>query len=229
MGGIYEIRDIGNIHLKFCKLVLKLKSTTPDLMIYGETGRFKIEYYAKKRIINFWSSIVCGNRSKLSFIMYNLCKQKYLNGHPTSEWFVNLASMLVNDGITFIPDTDIFVKAAVKHMLTNLKTDSKTKWLKLVNNETKSPKCSVLYKHIKESVECEYYLTNLPYNLRIAMSRIRTCNHRLPIEPGRYKCNRKQRQDRICDTCNSKLRELFNNRGQKLFKLARYVAEGLKT
>ena len=263
--GYTKLGTLETLHLKFCKLVLKLKSTTPDLMIYGETGRFKIEYYAKKRIINFWSSIVCGNRSKLSFTMYNLCKQKYLNGHPTSEWFVNLASMLVNDGITFIPDTDIFVKAAVKHMLTNLKTDSKTKWLKLVNNETKSPKCSVLYKHIKESLECEYYLTNLPYNLRIAMSRIRTCNHRLPIETGRYKCNRKQRQDRICDKCNSnsvgdelhfilecknptllelrikyispyyssqpsmsKLIELFNNRGQKLFKLARYVAEGLK-
>ena len=97
------------------------------------------------------------------------------------------------------------------------------------------------------------------------MPRIRISNHRLPIETGRYTCNRKQRKDRLCDKCNSnrvgdelhfilecknstllelrdkyissyyssqpsmdKLVELFNNRGQKLFKLARYVAEGLK-
>ena len=263
--GFKNLGTLERLHLKFCKLVLKLKSSTPNVMIYGETGRFKIEYYVKKRIINFWSSIVCGNRNKLSFTMYNLCKQKYLSGHPSSNWFKDLVSMLNSYGITFIPDREIYVKAAVKHMLTTLKIESRMEWLDLVHDEINSAKCDVLYKHIKVSFECEYYLTKLPYNLRIAMSRIRTSNHRLPIETGRYKCNRKQRQDRLCDKCNSnrvgdelhfilecknstllelrdkyissyyssqpsmdKLVELFNNRGQKLFKLARYVAEGLK-
>ena len=98
------------------------------------------------------------------------------------------------------------------------------------------------------------------------MSRIRTCNHKLPIEAGRYGASRANREDRICTKCNSgvvgdefhfiltctnpeqlmelrekyispyysvyptmgKLLELFNNKGRKLFKLARYVVEGLK-
>ena len=97
------------------------------------------------------------------------------------------------------------------------------------------------------------------------MSRIRTCNHRLPIEAGRYGVNRANREDRICTKCNSgvvgdefhfiltctnpqllelrekyispyytlspsrdRLHELFNNKGRKLFRLARYVREGLK-
>ena len=128
-----------------------------------------------------------------------------------------------------------------------------------------TPKCSVLYKYIKTVFEREYYLPHLPYDLRLAMSRIRTCNHRLPIEAGRYGANRANREDRKCTKCNSglvgdefhflltctnpdlmdlrekyispyysssptmeKLAELFNNRGRKLFKLARYIVEGLK-
>ena len=194
--------------------------------------------------------------------MYNLCKQRYENGLPSSEWFTNLASMLDSYCITFIPDGELYVKAAVKHILSQLKYEFISKWADLVSN---APKCGVLYKHIKLSFECEYYLTKLPYNLRIAMSRIRTCNHRLPIETGRYTANYLQRQDRVCNKCNSnqpgdelhfilecknpvllelreryissyntsqpsmdKLIDLFNNRGTKLFKLARYVAEGLK-
>ena len=99
----------------------------------------------------------------------------------------------------------------------------------------------------------------------LAISRIRTCNHRLPIEAGRYGANRANREDRKCTkfnsglvgdefhfilTCNKpellelreryispyytvnptmeKLNELFNNKGKKLFKLARFVSEGLK-
>ena len=97
------------------------------------------------------------------------------------------------------------------------------------------------------------------------MSRIRTCNHKLPIEAGRYGIGCTDRVNRICTKCNlgeigdefhfiltctdpqlmdlreryispyysgsptiEKLAELFSNKGKKLFKLARYVSEGLK-
>ena len=170
--------------------------------------------------------------------------------------------MLGKYGINFIPDEELYVKAAVKHMQIHLKNEYISNWETQVNN---APKCSILYKYIKVTFSCEYYLTKLPYNIRIAMSRIRTCNHRLPIEVGRYASSYKHRQDRICTKCNSmlpgdelhfilvcknptllelrdkyissyytsepsmeKLGELFNNRGKKLFKLARYVNEGLK-
>ena len=65
-------------------------------------------------------------------------------------------------------------------------------WVAQVND---SPKCSVLYKHIKLTFTREYYLTKLPYNLRLAMSKIRTCSHSLPIEAGRYAGSYKPRQD----------------------------------
>jgi hypothetical protein len=33
---------IERIHLKFCKLLLHLKTSTPDYMVYGELGRYPI-------------------------------------------------------------------------------------------------------------------------------------------------------------------------------------------
>jgi len=72
-----HMNTLEKLHLKFCKMVLKLKESTPNIMVYGETGRFDLKYYAKKRIINFWETIACGDKNKLSYITYNLCKQRY--------------------------------------------------------------------------------------------------------------------------------------------------------
>ena len=233
-------------------------------MVYGETGRFDLEYYAKKRIINFWRSIACGNKNKLSYIIYDLCKQRY--GHApqsSSEWFINLADMIHKYGIQGnIPNQEAIIKEVVKRMHLNLKQEYINIWMNRINE---AAKCSVLYKHIKTVFESEYYLSHIPYNLRVALARIRTCNHKLPIEAGRYGLNSSARGERICNKCNSgsvgdefhfiltctnpelielreryistyysrdssmdKLIELFNNRGRKLFKLARFVSEGLK-
>ena len=154
------------------------------------------------------------------------------------------------------------IKAVVKIMHESLKSEYITKWKAEVEE---SRKCGTLYKHIKTIFEFEYYLNNLPHNLRLAMAKIRTSNHRLPIETGRYRQNRVPREERLCTKCDSgqvgdeyhfilvcsnpilkalrekyippfyrfnpnmdKLKELFCNRGRKLFKLARFVQEGLK-
>jgi hypothetical protein len=39
--GINDI--IERVHLKFCKLLLRLKASTPNFMVYGELGRYPLE------------------------------------------------------------------------------------------------------------------------------------------------------------------------------------------
>ena len=262
--GYRSYKTLETLHLYFCKLTLKLKESTPNLMVYGETGRFELEYYAKKRLINFWASISCGNKNKLSYIVYQLCKQRYENDpQSSSEWFINVANLVHRYGIQGnIPNQEAIIKEVVKRMHANLKREYMENWLVRIND---SAKCSVLYIHIKTKLEWEFYLSNMPYKLRLALSRIRTCNHKLPIEAGRYGLRYAAREDRVCTKCDSgalgdeyhfiltctnpilmelrakyispyysinpkmrKLAELFNNRGTKLFRLARYVYEGLK-
>ena len=194
--------------------------------------------------------------------MYKLCKQRFERNQPSSQWITNLVELLNNYGFDIIPKEEAIIKEAVKIINRNLKLEYISNWIDTVNS---SAKCSVLYKHIKPIFEREHYLSHLPYNLRLAISRIRTCNHKLPIEAGRYGLNHAAREDRICTKCDSgligdeyhfilictnpillelrekyispyyamfpsmyKLAGLFNNKGEKLKKLARYVLEGLK-
>ena len=59
-----NIDCLEKIQLRFCKLLLKLKSSTPNYMIYGELGRFPIEIDIKIRMVSFWARLLFGERNK---------------------------------------------------------------------------------------------------------------------------------------------------------------------
>ena len=73
-----EIWGFGNneiierIHLKLCKLLLHLKTSTPDYKVYGELGRYPISNDIKVIMIKFWCKIIMGKQSKLCHICYTL-------------------------------------------------------------------------------------------------------------------------------------------------------------
>ena len=126
--GSMNLKTLESLHLKFCKMVLKLKRSTPDIMVYGETGRFQVEYYAKKRIINFWSRVASGSTDKSSYKMYILSKQLHDSGRRTSTWYLNLVKILESYGITNVPVESENIKAVVKIMHESLKSEYITKW-----------------------------------------------------------------------------------------------------
>jgi len=57
-----NIDCLEKIQLRFCKLLLKLKSSTPKYMIYGELGRFPIEIDIKIRMMSFWARLYWGKK-----------------------------------------------------------------------------------------------------------------------------------------------------------------------
>ena len=90
----------------------------------------------------------------------------------SSEWFINVANLIHRYGIQGnIPNQEAIIKEVVKRMHANLKREYMENWLVRIND---SAKCSVLYIHIKTKLEWEFYLSNMPYKLRLALSRIRT-------------------------------------------------------
>ena len=70
--GFGKNKIIEKIHLKFCKLLLQLKPSTPSFMVYGETGRYPLKIDIKVRMISYWAKLIPGKQSKLSNILYNL-------------------------------------------------------------------------------------------------------------------------------------------------------------
>jgi hypothetical protein len=60
----YENIDIlEKVHVQFCKLLLNLKTSTPNFMLYGELGRYPLNITVKLKILSFWSKLIDGKQS----------------------------------------------------------------------------------------------------------------------------------------------------------------------
>ena len=51
--GFENLQLLEKNHLDFLKMILKMKSSTPLIMIYGEFGRFPLDTQVKTRMIKF--------------------------------------------------------------------------------------------------------------------------------------------------------------------------------
>ena len=98
-----EIWGFGNneiserLHFKLCKLLLHLKASTPDYMVYDELGRYPISIDIKVRMIKFWCKLIIGKQSKLSHICYKL-----LYNNSFSLWIQNILDILNKSGLSYI-------------------------------------------------------------------------------------------------------------------------------
>ena len=242
-------------------MVLKLRSSTPNVMIYGETGRFPLEVYIKERMIKYWSRIVLGKKEKLCHISYSICKNNFFNNGLETDWILYVNKILnSNNYVNWHYIEDFIADYHVKVISKDIRNTYIESWNNMVYI---SPSCQSLYKYIKLNFESEYYLDNLPESLRVMISKFRTSNHKLPIQRGRYvNITREERKCNLCDDqivgdefhfiveCKNlqmvdlrnqyissyysntpslnKLAELFENKGKKLFKLAKFLKEAIK-
>lgn len=83
--GFEKLDILEKVHLKFCKLILKVKKSTPSFIVYGELGRYPLYVYVKSRMISYWSSIIESKYKKYTSIVYRLVYNFYLNGIKTKR------------------------------------------------------------------------------------------------------------------------------------------------
>ena len=50
------------------RYILHVKKNTPNVMLYGDLGRFPLSVTVKKRIIGYWFDLLTGD--KLSAVLY---------------------------------------------------------------------------------------------------------------------------------------------------------------
>ena len=72
MGFSKNMQCLEKVHLRYCKLLLKLLTSTPNYMIYGELGLFPIELDVKLRMLSYWARLLTGKETELSYLSYNI-------------------------------------------------------------------------------------------------------------------------------------------------------------
>ena len=144
-------------HLKFCKLLLHLKSSTPSYMIYGELGRYPLEIDIKSRIISFWAKLLSGKELKLSKIIYYLCYYMSIKNVEHFTWLDHVKKILNECGFTYtcIWNTQTFVDPNWLRLtiIRNLQEQFEQYWHSLLDDASKA----INYRLFKDYFGMEVY------------------------------------------------------------------------
>ena len=151
--GFSNLSLIEKLHLKFCKHILNLNSSTPNYMVYGELGRYPLAINVKVRMITFWANMIYSN--KLSTSLYALLYKQ------NSQWVKCVKGILDDCGLSYIWHNQSFssissLKRQVFHSLLDQFTQS---WR---SDVFASPK-GMNYRIFKERLQLENYLLKLPF------------------------------------------------------------------
>ena len=96
--GFENIDIIERVHLHFCKLILHLKQSTPNFMVYGELGRYPISVI----MIRFWCRILNRKEFKLSYLLYKLMYINFVNYGYENKWLSFIQNILNSCGMSNI-------------------------------------------------------------------------------------------------------------------------------
>lgn len=195
--GFSKSKEIERIHLKFCKTVLNVKTSSCNMAVYGELGRYPLYVNRYVRIIKFWCKVITSDNiiiSKLYASMINETTEK-------NNWAKNVKSLLDNYGFSYVWGNPSLVNPNTFHIVFKNRIIDvfKQTWFQAISTS------SVLrtYIHFKDIFQIENYLNILPKKFRIVLSRLRLSSHKLQIEVGRYSHQRVDRTQRQCTMCNT--------------------------
>jgi len=202
-----QIEECEIFHRKFIKYILKLRKNTCNAMVYGESGRYPILIQIKKKMIGYWARLLVGKQSKLSKCFYDCVFNQAETKH--FKWIVCIKGILNDCGLTYVwnDQQDIFKEGnfrccnwITKTVEQRLRDQFIQSWRADLDRHSS---CS-FYKSYKQKFEFEKYLISLPDANRLAFSKFRTSNTRLPVVVGKFKQKNNiiiPRENRLCKLC----------------------------
>ena len=195
---------IRKLQLKYYKIVLKVRKSTPSNMVFGEIGKYPVDVAIKNRMMNYWFRLVLPeNASKLSSLVYKCLYMMYRKGLHESLYIKNIRDTLIDVGLPRLwesQDTSHISKTRFNtHVKQHLKDLSILQWRHDVNTSS----IYDTYRIFKKEFKTEPYLYILPYNCTISMIRFRTTNNMLPVNVLRFNNVFVDREDRLCTLCDS--------------------------
>ena len=173
-----------------------LKKCTPLYMLYGELGRYPLEITIKSRMIGFWYRITHGNPLKLYSVLY-----QYLlhSSNINSKWLTCIKSIFTKIGRPDIwQSQQNFHLKSVSFLVKKILIDQ---YMQDWYSKSSQSSRALTYFSFKQDYVLERYLLLLPRKLYQQIFKIRTSNHKLPIETGRW--DDIEISERKCPLCNT--------------------------
>jgi len=101
--GYNELIIAEKLHLKFCKILLNVNNSTPNVMVYGELGRLPLSILVECRLLNFWLKLVSTeSQHKLSFTLYRLMHSMHGKETIDCKWLGFVKNTLNKLGLSNI-------------------------------------------------------------------------------------------------------------------------------
>ena len=205
--GCEKLHIIERFQLQFLKCILNLKKSTPNVMVYGETGIYPIEILVKCRLVKYWAKIISPHKKSLTQELYNVLLYKSSTSNKDFKWLKSVKTVVENTGFSYVWDTQYVdnVNSFINLLECNLKDQYIQSWHETLYNGTMYSN----YRMFKQSFGSELYLTHMLPSEAIILCRFRTGNSNLAIVRGRY--NNVPRPERLCDLCNTNLGDEYHS------------------
>ena len=116
-----EIWVIGNIdilervQLKFLKMILNMKKSTPSYMVYGECGVYPLKIDIQARLLSFWSNLIEFNFSRLSSMVYSVLHILFEQRMCKSKWLENIKILVMSNGCAYGYRKRVIIKTGSVH------------------------------------------------------------------------------------------------------------------
>ena len=199
--GFENIKIIEQVHLSFCKRILKVRSSTPNYMVYAELGRFPLEIPVKIKMISFWRKLLYSE--KLSSNMYRLLFSLKKNGLYNFKWLDYIESIFndIGMGYVFANQDNSNYNMLIKQILQD-------QFIQKWHNDVQLSSRGQFYSSFKDNFCFEKYLVKIPENHRIWLTKLRLSNLKLPIETGRWQ--NIPVEERLCHKCHEGIGDEFH-------------------
>ena len=198
-----EIWAVGNldlierVQLRFVKIILNLKKSTPSYMIYGELGIYPLEVDIKTRIISFWSKLLDFDSNKLLSMVYQVNKCLFDNKKCKSPWLEQVKNLIEKNGFGNIwtAPQQVNKKWFCLAFKQKLKDTFLQNWESLLSKSSSGTN----YRIFKTEFGISNFFNTLSNRQCKYLTAFRTRNHRMPVETGRWQS--RPLNERICTLC----------------------------